>query len=1122
MYIDVVLEEDSEIDYFAQDILVNESNYNAEGGNLYFTKSIEALVSESYPLFGAFLNQSWARDIFDGSIFYNVRIIFDRFVPDTTEETSRLALAQATSYTIMDYFNQYTYAEVSANMIAEIAYTETITFWSTLIAAPLIYFGSGLIGGVTGVATEATAMTVRKFIEQVVKAPIKEVFEEIIQDSLIETLVEWGVDLAGLPEDLGFWISSYLTSARELKGALGDLAGLNANQDTGGISPNILSQISLIQGLTSGDSEITNAIVQEFNQQQQQIQQDHDQSSFWKKLLQTNMLKGAFMTLSSAFLGSFGFIGLMGLGDMVTSSIKLAPQAYAEFKTKQHAKRKAEIDRAIGTGTEFSPQSMMHGLIKSTELENANIELNNEYDEQSGDQMPQISGAINLNPDPMNNPRRDKLTNLFNEIRLEDWISELTEDFRFESLKEEFKTVVQNSEIIEFEDKVEAVKQVIRSELESYPELLRFVDYTGEVLYDPNHIGFGFQPGPNAHKNIIDSEFRGEFSEALTTEEYAEELQKAYDVNFPLQPYLLKNGKFIMMPISSEITHSEWLSDNHHSIKTDKIVLLPLIDPKYGVIDPLIVSIIGKVQNNFDSQDRTWEYLSESERVYLLNHYDKLDNGLFDKSERDLHVPHLKFAFEEMTKLFADIGLITDSELSLVESIIFDGSEDTFSTTLDNLRINSQLETSIDRWFVRVKNEIDRKFSSDPIQKDVALYLVEDFMRSIYSLFGFTSKNPLYRECRIMYIKIGEILRLAGVTHFSDNKIGDLNTFSYAPSFNRLKHNPNALMYIRSLEKIISSLDTALDDKTDFTREAINGLMAQVETVVQTFIDKMQNIVRVNDKLESVTNGQLKMLLREIINNPVSDALRKVIDDKDLIRLLYGKSSFASLSELTRVDQRKLKFLIRIRDSVEQWTIGSFKDIHVIIEQSELIDLQTYITSIVDNWVFNNPYVEYVTPGKVFRFGWYHKSDPFLRREYEVAYQIFKAFRLHEDNPDIAPTNIKDMTGTSTVITGYLVGKPSETNIGFDTLITYLEFIENFKEDANNYEEIRVYETAADTIKNYVADRHLGLQFKNEISKSTRYNPIFHQDWYKASLVVFKLVTFGGINPISFDFTKSF
>lgn len=64
-------------------------------------------------------------------------------------------------------------------MIAEIAFTETITFWSTLISAPLIYFGSGLVSGATGWFKEASAITAKSFISKVVMAPIQEVFEEI-------------------------------------------------------------------------------------------------------------------------------------------------------------------------------------------------------------------------------------------------------------------------------------------------------------------------------------------------------------------------------------------------------------------------------------------------------------------------------------------------------------------------------------------------------------------------------------------------------------------------------------------------------------------------------------------------------------------------------------------------------------------------------------------------------------------------------------------------------------------------------------------------------------------------------------------------------------------------------
>jgi len=410
VYIDVVKQEDDslEIEYFARDILVNESNYNIEGGNLYFNKSIEALVSEKYPLFEDFLSQSWTSEMIDHTIFYSVRIVFDRFVPDTNDETRRLALAQATSYTIMDYFNQYKYAEISANMISEIAYTETLTFWSTLISAPMIYFGSWAVSATFGkmfgeagakVVMAGLQKSVTEGIKGMIIAPIKEVFDEIVKDSFIEALSEWIVDLAGGPEDLGFWLSSLLTSRREVSGALGQLAGVGRSHTFSSIS----NLISLVQAISSGDQEAIIAINHDLEQQQQANQLKQEQSSFWSKLLLANLLKGVFMTLPSVFLGSFSFVALAGLSKMVTSSIKLSPRAYAAFKTQHHNIRKEgkAIEQAVGTGSEFSIKSMVSDRLKRpSELEGMNIDQNNEFDEESGGSIPNLSNAIKLNPDP--------------------------------------------------------------------------------------------------------------------------------------------------------------------------------------------------------------------------------------------------------------------------------------------------------------------------------------------------------------------------------------------------------------------------------------------------------------------------------------------------------------------------------------------------------------------------------------------------------------------------------------------------------------------------------------------------------------------------------------------------
>ena len=151
-------------------IIVNESYFTTDRGNIYFTKPLEDIILEKYPNFADLVEQNF-------KLYYQVHISFDIFIPDTSAETHGLALAQATFYTIMDYFNQYTYAQTTANMISEITYTETMTFWSTVISAPLVYLGSYLASGKT------SALSGAKLVKMIL-SPVKETYEEIVIEGL--------------------------------------------------------------------------------------------------------------------------------------------------------------------------------------------------------------------------------------------------------------------------------------------------------------------------------------------------------------------------------------------------------------------------------------------------------------------------------------------------------------------------------------------------------------------------------------------------------------------------------------------------------------------------------------------------------------------------------------------------------------------------------------------------------------------------------------------------------------------------------------------------------------------------------------------------------------------------
>ncbi len=400
--------------YFAKGILIDKSYYAIEDGNLYFTKSLETIISEQYLEFGTNLQQA---NSFITTIYFDIHIFFDRFVPDNTAERNSLALAQATSYALMDYFNQYTYAEVTANMISEIAYTETLTFWSTLISAPLVFLGSWAIMGTQTFLAQAEVGIVRQLLN-LVTAPIKEVFQEIIEDGFKEAIAENFVDLIGGTEDVGFWLSSIWTSGRE---AVSSLATITLGK--GDSRANIKTALSVAKAHLSGNTEIKNTILtqlsQELDKKKQDIKEKQEGMKTWQKVINSGAFKGILMMTSAFFFGSLSFLGV---NRMFRSAFTITSKAYGEAKTITHTRRKRELIQAYGSNNFYENLGKMEDQTKKP----ANIDgatLNNIFRslQKSGTTtetsiIPSTSGAPRINPNPISR-QESQLEQKFAEIK---------------------------------------------------------------------------------------------------------------------------------------------------------------------------------------------------------------------------------------------------------------------------------------------------------------------------------------------------------------------------------------------------------------------------------------------------------------------------------------------------------------------------------------------------------------------------------------------------------------------------------------------------------------------------------------------------------------------------------
>ena len=216
-------------------------------GNLYLYSPVECLL----PAF----KDDQGKLIEISEIHYTCVTKIAKVIPDTGNgDVSSSALMQSVLYSIMDYMDVYTFGETTANMIAEVGYTQAMTITSTAITPPLLVLGAwatkaqeAATQAVTQAAVKSGMMTEAQVLAgEVVKATLKDTFkyviskqglaallqtvaiktvsgvvsetvEEIVIDGIVETFFQSLVTKLGGSADLGHWVSTLMTTARETK-----------------------------------------------------------------------------------------------------------------------------------------------------------------------------------------------------------------------------------------------------------------------------------------------------------------------------------------------------------------------------------------------------------------------------------------------------------------------------------------------------------------------------------------------------------------------------------------------------------------------------------------------------------------------------------------------------------------------------------------------------------------------------------------------------------------------------------------------------------------------------------------------------------------------------------------
>ena len=988
--------------YFARDIIINKSYYAIEDGNLYFTKSLEEIVSEQYLEFETELQQA---NLFLTTIYFDIHIFFDRFVPDNTTKTNNLALAQATSYAIMDYFNQYTYAEVTANMISEIAYTETLTFWSTLISTPLIALGSWAIMGTQTFLAQAEVGTVKalltQLIGQFITAPIKEVFQEIIEDGFKEAIAENFVDLLGGTEDVGFWLSSIWTSAREVGGALGQIT----LGKSGGTKTSLSTVASIVSARLSGDTEIKNNIINQLKydlaQKKQAAQQKRAKMSTWQKLMNSGAFKGILM-MTSAFL--FGSLSFLGVNKMLKSTIKISSQAYGEAKAISHANRKKGIIKSHGENNFYEnlknmenkmkkpgsiDGSALSDIFRGKQKSDTNTDLEN---------PPAINIANRINPNPQL-------------LKSESSFGYSPHKFGF------FEFPAPEFEIMEGREKNRQLQESFRETERNEERIAEYNDYNDLADY-------GIQYSPSKDTNINDF---------LKEEMQLTDRILAYNV--------FVNGK--------EIEPRSW-SDLEISPK-DRVAVIP-----YAGFTEIIHDIEAKlkleVEKDIDKQENSLTFLQPWEIETLENLYYRRKDIFYEKTSSftagtiSPNAAHYKFLIDRITKVLLDNHVIASVNPEVIGELISpSGSKGAYQDKMSKLRTGKAsggfglTEANLDILYANIWYKIQTKVISNEIKENI-LRQINSIFSTQFNFYGYKSENPFYTKIKQAYMNLVKVSKESGIiTSFSKEKFN--KDFNFDPHLNNLKKGsiPYKQTWVdlgsRLIEKLRNNLGT--DSGVSFI-PIINSIITEISAAISNERKSIDILKESRNSKGEITlpDGMKKNLLRDIINCPDTDVLKMIDSLKQLDFLLFDYPSYrdTSVTYITSYfispDFRSLAYIERLEQRFYRLELSDFEKVNLRdeIDKETLNKLKEHVKNVVSAFIQSSGINNYDLVGKTY------ETKDLRDLQLEAIRTIWKAAAFKEDNFfisfeqvtnifDIYPNFYSDHVSSSGMMTDFLVMK---------------------------------------------------------------------------------------------------
>ncbi|MHA2398534.1 MAG: hypothetical protein ACXADU_06560, partial [Promethearchaeota archaeon] len=551
-----------------------------------------------------------------------------------------------------------------------------------------------------------------------------------------------------------------------------------------------------------------------------------------------------------------------------------------------------------------------------------------------------------------------------------------------------------------------------------------------------------------------------------------------------------------------------------------------LIFAENALFPDFLAKKLAFLKNNPDR--RAYEKFLESERIKRQK-IRKAPRIVFDASvwiqnggSDSPYLPLFKNFVAQLKRILQKYGIIESFADKFLEALV-KGERLTYIRRDMNATRHKRAnigEEKLDFWLVRIYDKLLELRSKK--KRERALLEIEYIFDQYYFDSAYTSKNPLYRQTRLLLCRIADILEKKNFTALSR-----FLQYKVERIYKKMRANNSSFPSISTLLSKIESLAVPT-----LSRQKNNKLTTLIIEYISKY-DYWAKLKALRKPIKSYREYLIYNLLLILLRNSL---LIKTISLASLSQLFFGDRNYltnvflASNEILMRPDYY---VLMRIKLLTHIMTVESLRKEGLEVNDIELITLKQEIRNEVNRFMLGNPYdVPYIHEypkrgrGKLTRY--YNKQ--FLLHELDLVSELFTAYALWNDDPMLTFKYFEKNKIYRRSLTKLL--SQGNRNLGRKKLKKFLHQVRKFYREAieGTYQNTTLQIPQAELIQIYKQAIIQMIKYKRE--RRIRFKPIpkdYHDlwetDWVIAYHVIllfarqlgFNILTFKPLEDESFD-----